>query len=222
MSRLPTPSLHLVTSRARLAPDARTTTAALAALDRQLDEAIEAGIDVVHVRERDLDAGVLLAFVTRVVARAASSPARVLVSDRADVALAARAAGVHLPSTGMAAGRVRTLDDNWLIGRSIHAGDRPADRDACDYLLFGTVFPSDSKAPGSPVAGLAALTGAVSLTGRPVIAIGGINGERAQACLEAGAAGVAAIGLFLPPGRAPDAMGVRAAVASLRAVAGRS
>ena len=212
------PSIHLVTSRVALAPEARTTTAALAALERQLDDAVDAGIDVVHIRERDLDAAVLLAFVSRVVSRAAATRTSVLVSERADAALAAGAAGVHLPSVSMAADRVRTLGPEWLIGRSIHAGDLPADRGACDYLLFGTVFPSASKAPGSPVAGLAGLAEAVSRTGRPVVAIGGVNEERVRACLDAGAAGIAAIGLFLPAGRTPDAIGVRAAVAALRAV----
>lgn len=221
MNRLPVPSLHLITSRTRLAPDARTDRDALVLLARQVDEAIDAGIDAIHVRERDLDAGVLLPFVSQVMARASGTASVVLVSDRSDIALAAGASGVHLPSTGLSAERVRRLAPEWIVGRSIHSGDMPGDRHACDYLLFGTVFASASKAAGSPVAGLTALRDAVVLTGRPVIAIGGIDPGRARACLDAGSAGVAAIGVFLPPGRAPDALGTRAAIASLRAAVGR-
>lgn len=218
MTSLPRPSLHLITSRRRLSPGAHTVAAELAALEAFLDDAIEAGVDVIQIRERDLEAGPLLGLVSRVLTRAASTPTRVLVNERADVARAAGAAGIHLPSNGFAADRVRAaMPPAWVIGRSIHPGDAPPDADACDYLLFGTVFPSESKGEGSPVAGLDALRAATSGAVCPVVGIGGITPARARACLDAGAAGVAAIGAFLPPGRARDAMGVRAAVEAFRA-----
>lgn len=217
MTGLPSPSLHLITSRQRLLPDARTLAAELVALEALVDDAIEAGVDVVQLRERDMDAGPLLALASRIVARAAATRTLVLVNDRADVAMAAGAAGVHLPSTGVPADRLRALEPAWVLGRSIHVGDTPSDPGECDYLLFGTVFPSESKGEGSPVAGLDALHAAALAAGPPVVAIGGITPDRARACLGAGAAGVAAIGAFLPPGRARDAMGVRAAIAAFRA-----
>jgi thiamine-phosphate diphosphorylase len=216
VTALPVPSLHLVTSRQRLSPHARTISAEIAALERLLDEAIDAGVDVVQVRERDVGAGLLHAFVSRVVVRAASTRTQVLVNERADVALAAGAAGVHLPSAGLPADRVRSMDRAWIIGRSIHGGDEPRDRGACDYLLFGTVFTSESKPQDSPVAGLDALRAMTRTAGRPVVAIGGLTPHRARACLEAGAAGVAAIGAFLPRGRARDAMGTRHAALAFR------
>lgn len=209
---LPVPSIHLVSSRRRLSPDARTVRDEIVALESLIDEAIDAGVDVVQIRERDLDAGVLVALVGRVVSRAAGAATRVLVNERADVAAAAGAAGVHLPATGMWATRVRSIDPAWTIGRSIHAGDAPSDRSALDYVLFGTVFPSESKTAGEPVAGLDGLREAVRTVDRPVVAIGGITPANAAMCLSAGAAGIAAIGAFLPPGRARDAMGPRAAV----------
>ena len=217
MRSLPPLSLHLVTSRQRLAPDARTPAQALLALESQIDEAIAAGVDVVQVRERDLDARVLWAFVARLVARAGGSATRVIVNDRLDVALAAGAAGVHLPAAGLAADRVRVLAADLLVGRSIHVGDMPADRAACDYLYFGTVFPSESKGPGRPAAGLVALVDTVARVARPVVAIGGVTPERVTSCLDAGAVGIAAISAFLPPGRAHDALGPRQAVAEFRA-----
>jgi thiamine-phosphate pyrophosphorylase len=174
-------------------------------------------VDVVQLRERDMDAGPLLALVSRIAGRAAATRTLVLVNERADVAMAAGAAGVHLPSTGVPADRLRALEPAWILGRSIHVGDTSADLGGCDYLLFGTVFPSESKGEGSPVAGLDALHATARAAGPPVVAIGGITPGRARACLDAGAVGVAAIGAFLPPGRARDAMGVRAAIAAFRA-----
>jgi thiamine-phosphate diphosphorylase len=221
VTSLPFPSLHLITSRHRLMPAARTVAQEIAALEAMLDDAIEAGVDVVQVRERDLPAGVLVGLVSRVVTRAASTQTRVLVNERLDVAVAAGATGVHLPSHGFAASRVRDVGPEMTVGRSIHPGDAPPDAEACDYLLFGTVFASESKAPESPNAGVAGLADAVRTSRRPVVAIGGISPDRAAACLDAGAAGVAAIGAFLPPGRARDAMGVREAVAAFRAALAR-
>jgi thiamine-phosphate diphosphorylase len=184
---LPDRSLHLVTSRLRLSPEARTLRAELAALEAMIDDAIDAGVDVVQVRERDLPAGVLLGLVSRLRSRAASGSTRVIVNDRSDVAAAAGADGVHLPSHGVSAVRLRRIEPAWVLGRSIHGAERPADCAACDYLLYGTVFPSASKSSGSPVAGLDGLRIAVNATGRPVVAIGGITPPRVRDCLDAGA-----------------------------------
>jgi thiamine-phosphate pyrophosphorylase len=105
-----------------------------------------------------------------------------------------------------------------LIGRSIHGVDEARAAEAAggvDYLVFGTVFASTSKPPDHPVAGLETLGAAVRAGGRvPVLAIGGITLENAVQAARAGAAGVAAIGLFL----GAQAPGARAA-GSLRIVA---
>lgn len=217
MNSLSTPSLHLVTSRARLAPDARTTREQVSALDAQIEAAIAAGVDIIQIRERDLAAGLLLGLVERAVACAIGTPTRIIVNERADVAAAAGASGVHLPASGLPATRVRALSAAWMVGRSTHVGEHPRDVDAVDYVLFGTVFPSESKQPGSQVAGLGALAAAVRAFACPVIAIGGLTPDRAGECLRVGAAGVAAIGAFLPPGRARDALGVETAVSAFRA-----
>lgn len=214
MIALAAPSLHLVTSRRRLAPDARTPREETTALEAQIAEAIAAGIDVVQVREGDLDAARLLEVVGRSVRRAEHGATRILVNERLDIAVAAAAAGVHLPGAGIPADAARRLGPAWTIGRSIHGDEVPGDAGACDYLLFGTVFPSASKGAGSPLAGLDGLRRAVGRASRPVVAIGGITPAHAAACLEAGAVGVAAIGAFLPAGQ--GGLGVEAAVRAFR------
>jgi thiamine-phosphate pyrophosphorylase len=217
VSRIGRPCVYVVTDRRRLTPDARTVADEVTSLERWLDLAIGAGADVVQIRERDLEAGAQKALAARVAARARGT--LVVVNDRADVALAARVDGVHLRGDGPPIDRVRRLGGrDWLVGRSVHTTEEAARHNGADYLVFGTVFPGGSKPEGAPVAGLEGLRAAVTAAaGTPVIAIGGITPARAASCAVAGAVGVAGIGVFLPEGRAPDALGPVRAVAALRA-----
>jgi thiamine-phosphate pyrophosphorylase len=217
MTVLPRPSLCLVTDRSAVAPDARTIATQLAALERQLDEAVEAGIDLIQLREGDLAARDLLGLAERVAARARQTQTQLLINDRADVALNIEGAGLHLKSDGPPVPVVRRLAGTGrVIGRSTHD---PVDRRlvaGADFLIFGTVFPSRSKPPGVQAAGVDALRLACAAVTVPVLAIGGITPERVADCRKAGAAGIAAIGIFLPPGRAPGALGPRGAAMALR------
>jgi thiamine-phosphate pyrophosphorylase len=172
-----------------------------------------AGVDIIQVRERDLPDPELAQLVRDVVARTADTGTRVLVNDRADIALACGAAGVHLRTDSAPASRVRALaafaagaasaalaSDGFLIGRSVHTLeeiDAAVTDGGCDYLLFGTVFPSAGKPAGHPVAGIDALRDACARSALPIIAIGGMDESRAAAARAAGAAGYAAIGQFM-------------------------
>jgi thiamine-phosphate diphosphorylase len=192
------PILCLVTDRRRLTP--------AAAISEQEDRlvamvsaAARAGISMVQVRERDLEGGPMTCLVARCVDAVRGTSTRVLVNDRLDVALAAGAHGVHLPSHGVPADRIRAVAPRGLlIGRSVHdsAEAALAARDgALDYLIFGTVFPSASK-PGVTAAGLERLAETARAVSLPVLAIGGITTERIRSVMASGAAGVAAVGLF--------------------------
>jgi thiamine-phosphate diphosphorylase len=127
----------------------------------------------------------------------ASAPIPVLISSRCDVALASGAAGVNLPERDIAVGDARALMGDRLVGRSVHSVEAAirAEHDGADFVIFGPVWPSASHphAAGSGVAALAAVAGAVGI---PVLAIGGVTKHRIRDCMEAGAAGYAAIGLF--------------------------
>lgn len=220
MSGLSRPWLCLISNRSLVAPEARTLQAALVALERWLDEALDADLDLIQIRERDLDACTLVELVRRVVARRGARPQRILVNDRADVALAARADGVHLRADGPPVPDVRALaGTSWIVGRSVHTLDEVQAHATADYLLFGTVFSGGSKGDAAPAQGLDALAHATRASRVPIIAIGGITPERSAAVIASGAAGIAAIGAFLPPGRHPGALGpVGAAVAFREAV----
>ncbi|HUR22047.1 MAG TPA: thiamine phosphate synthase [Vicinamibacterales bacterium] len=215
-------TICLVTDRRQLSPDARTVRDEASALSGWLEQAIAAGVDLIQLRERDLPAR-LLADLTRRVSRvAAGSGTRVVVNDRADVAIACGCDGVHLRGDGPPVARMRGVvarsgsydrdPRSFLIGRSVHSAEEAQTHADADYLVFGAVFDSGSK----PGLGLAALRNAAA-NSVGVIAIGGITIARASECIAAGASGVAAIRLFLPPGRAVGGLGVGEATRQLRA-----
>lgn len=205
MDRAPTalPSralICLVTDRWALT-DAATGDESLA--KRQLLELIadcaDAGIDLVQIRESGLSDRRLLGLVRGAVDRTRTTPARVVVNDRPDVALAAGAGGVHLKDDERSATRIRALGPrDWILGRSVHdvtGARRAAESGAVDYLLAGTVFRSASK-PGRRALGLDALRDIVRASTRPVLAIGGVGVTDGAAVAATGAAGSAGIRLF--------------------------
>lgn len=183
----------MVTDRHRTGPDR---------MDAAIEAAASAGVALIQVRERGLEDADLLDLVAGIVRRAGGR-ARVVVNDRADVALAAGAAGVHLPAAAISAARLRTLvPSSFVVGRSVHSVDEAqrAERDGgCDYLVFGSVFETASKPAGHVPAGPEALAAVCAAVTLPVLAIGGISSERAGVMAAAGAAGIAAIGLFTHP-----------------------
>ena len=207
---LPRPCLCLVTDRALVSSDARTLAGRAASRSRRwLDEAIDAGVDVIQIRERDLDAGrARCALVSaRRRARARGRRRRVLVNDRADVALAAGADGVHLRADGPPIARVRALAPRPWIDRAIGShGRRGRRRIAAPTTCCSARCSRAARSrPARRVAGLdGAARGASPAARPPVLAIGGID-ARARARVRRGRARPAwrPSALFLP--RRPDA-----------------
>jgi thiamine-phosphate pyrophosphorylase len=220
------PILCYVTDR--LALDVPAGASREAALLARIMDAVDAGLDWIQMREKDLDAGSLLDLARAAVADAAVAsrtaqggmgsgpssdfaskriPIRILINDRLDIACAAGAGGVHLGEESLpirevvqniarwkdAAGR-----EDFLVGASCHSveGARLAADSGADYIFFGPVFATPSKASYGPPQGLAPLSEICRSVSIPVLAIGGITADNAAACLEAGAAGIAAIRLF--------------------------
>ena len=205
--------LFLVTDRRRLAGQVAFAEARRCVV-RQAEQAIAAGLDGIIVRERDLEARHLADLTRDIVALSRGSTTRVLVSDRVDVALASGADGVHLRGDSFSAREVRAMTPTpFMIGRSVHGVKEASQVTDVDYLIAGTVWPSESK-PGLDqlldLEGLTAVTKAVHV---PVLAIGGVTIDRMPAVASAGGAGVAAIGLFM------DASAVGCRATSLQAVA---
>jgi thiamine-phosphate pyrophosphorylase len=177
----------------------------------KIAEASRAGVDYIQLREKDLPTRAVEALAREAVGivretRNVKRETRLLVNSRSDVALAAGADGIHLPSNDIfpsdaraiwsrASARNSKLESrNWSIAVSCHTAEevRRAEAEGADFAVFGPVF---EKVGTSLRVGLDALRGAC-LGHMPVLALGGITLANARACVEAGAAGIAAIRLF--------------------------
>jgi thiamine-phosphate diphosphorylase len=181
------------------------------ALVQRVAAAAKAGVHLVQVRERDMEAREMSRLVARCVAAVDNTRTRILVNDRLDVALTSGAHGVHLRGDSVAASRARTVPPiGFLIGRSVHTVAEAVTAHAeggADYLLFGAVFATTSK-PGQPPAGVQALADVVRATPLPVLAVGGISSDNAAQLAGTGCAGFAAIGWFADRDEAGLAEGV--------------
>jgi thiamine-phosphate pyrophosphorylase len=208
------PLLCLVTDRRRLDPVGTDPQEACRRLVGLARAAVAAGVDIIQVRERDMDSRSLMTLVGALVDAARGSATRVVVNDRLDVSIACGAAGVHLRSDSISPARARSLaPPGFLVGRSVHSVDEAIGLEpGADYLIAGTVFATPSKSPGQPLLGARGLEALVKAVTLPVLAIGGITLDRAADVAACGSAGLAAISLFLPPASITDLVaGVRAA-----------
>src|SRR5580658_1646678 len=167
-------------------------------------------VDLIQLREKDIDAGALHALAEAAVQtlREMQSTAKLLVNTRADVAIAARAHGVHLTSLPdeLTPQQVRELFTHAgltapIVSVSCHT---PTDiaharHNAADFILFGPVF--EKRINGELVtegAGLEALSFACAIAQQiPVLALGGITPQNSAVCLASGAIGIAGIRTFL-------------------------
>jgi thiamine-phosphate pyrophosphorylase len=168
-----------------------------------IPRAISAGIDWIQIREKDLDTHTLLEVARFAVIKAHATPTRVLINDRLDVALTVNAGGVHLgekslPLEMVAAWRRSSGRTDFQIGVSCHSLESAcaAEASGADYIFFGPVFATPSKAAFGAPQGIDRLRQVCASVKIPVFAIGGVNLENGRDCLKAGASGIAAIRLF--------------------------
>lgn len=154
---------------------------------------IAQGVEYIQIREKDLPPRDLVDLVRKAVQIRASS--KILVNTRADIAIACGADGVHLPSDTPI---LNYGIPGFLTGVSCHTMDdlREAQSAGASFAVYGPVFPPRSKLHTGPVTGLDQLREACHSVRIPVFALGGVTSENAAACIQSGAAGIAAITLF--------------------------
>ncbi len=167
-------------------------------LTARVREACEAGIRAVQLREKDLPACELFGLATELREVTARYGTALIMNDRVDIALAVGADGVHCPENGFPPDRAASLLGNkGLVGASTHSlpAAQRANARGADYIIYGPVFSTASK-PGEPQ-GLHALEKVCKVVNLPVFAVGGVTPERARACLDCGASGVAVVSALM-------------------------
>ena len=180
-----------------------------AVLLQKIETAAAAGVDWIQLREKDLSGKHCAALTREALRRVAKvsggkGPASILVNDRLDVALSESAAGVHLGERSLPVGEAlrlavcHSLNKDFLVGASCHSLEaaQSAESGGANYIFFGPVFATPSKAAYGAPQGLERLAGVCRAVSIPVLGIGGVTLENAASCFAAGAKGIAAIRLF--------------------------
>lgn len=165
-----------------------------------VEEALQGGVRAVQMREKDLSSRELYELAYELRKLTARYEARLLINDRVDIALAVDADGVQLGNDSLPVHRARKLlGEQKLIGVSCHnqVNAIMAQEKGADFITFGPVYFTPSKAKyGEPV-GLDKLLGVTGILRLPVFAIGGIKPANTREVIDAGAAGVALISAIL-------------------------
>jgi thiamine-phosphate pyrophosphorylase len=167
-------------------------------------ELFSAGVRLIQIRDKHASSRQLYETCIELKELLRGSGCRLIVNDRADVARAAEADGVHLGQDDLPVEMARrVLAPNQWIGFSTHSVEQviDADRSSADYIAFGPIFPTASKENPDAVVGLEGLREARRATGKPLVAIGGITLQNAREVLAAGADSLAVLGDLL---NAPD------------------
>jgi thiamine-phosphate pyrophosphorylase len=154
--------------------------------------AVAGGVDLVQLRDHDLPAGELVD-LARQLKLAIAGKGKLVINDRADVAVAVEGVGLHMPENGLSTRDGKHIVSRYeIVGRSVHSVDaaRAAAAEGAEYVIIGTIFKSASHPDGKPV-GTGIISEATKDSSFPVLAIGGITAENCGEVIKAGAAGVA-------------------------------
>lgn len=152
------------------------------------------GVTLFQYRNKNGNAHAMLSHVREL--RRKLPGARLIMNDRADLCLAADFDGVHVGQDDLSLeGARRVVGEKLWVGISTHVPGQvhEAAASSANYVAVGPVFPTSTKANPDPVIGLEGVRLARSLTGKPLVAIGGITRQNCRSVIEAGADSVAVI-----------------------------
>jgi thiamine-phosphate pyrophosphorylase len=161
-----------------------------------LEQALDGGVKAIQLREKDLSSRDLFSLAERSRTLCQAYHAALFINDRVDVALAVDAAGVQLSKTSLPLVTARALlGPQKIIGRSTHSLQeaKEAKQNGADFIVFGPVYFTASKAAYGAPQGLAVLKTIVDNISLPVYAIGGIKAENIKPTKNCGVRGVALI-----------------------------
>jgi thiamine-phosphate pyrophosphorylase len=155
---------------------------------------IAEGIELMQIRERDLPVRELARLTRKVLALPNPYDTKILVNDRADVAIACGAHGVHLRDGSP--GPKRIARRRLMVTAACHDPAGAEDLEGADFAVLSPIFSPMSKFDWRPPLGTNAIREFVRRSAVPVLALGGITRQNARACIDAGAAGIAGITYF--------------------------
>lgn len=162
-----------------------------------IELAIEAKVDLIQIREKQISASLVFELASKAVEKAFQTSTKILVNDRADIALAAKADGVHLTSRSIPTAEIRrNFPKGFIIGVSTHTIEEAiaARKNGADFVTFSPVFKTESKVKYGSPQGLEKLREVCGKMGElPLIALGGIDGQNVAEVFEYGATGFASI-----------------------------
>jgi thiamine-phosphate pyrophosphorylase len=162
--------------------------------------ALEGGVRAVQLREKDLSSAALYRIAAELRSITSDFDARFIINDRLDIALAVGADGVHIGVNSLPVSAVRRLlGQDKIIGYSAHGIDEAlrAQADGADFVTFGPLYPTPSKAAYGEPCGVKKLAEAASALDIPVIALGGISPVNISEALSADVQGVAVISAIM-------------------------
>lgn len=158
--------------------------------------AIAGGADTLQFRQKNGSTRVMIEVARQIKKLCENKGVMFIVNDRVDIAIASEADGVHLGQDDFPLPLARSLlgDDKIIGGSAVNLEEaNKCLAEGANYVGFGPVYPTDSKADAGPVSGIDLLKQVVETIPLPIIAIGGINPDNTPELIEAGAHGVAVI-----------------------------
>ncbi|MBE9504085.1 MAG: thiamine phosphate synthase [Proteobacteria bacterium] len=165
-----------------------------------IGEALEGGVRLIQLREKDLSVRALYNLALQVRELTSSYDAKLLINDRLDVAMAVKADGVHLPSHSFTPGEARNLlGTGKLIGVSAHSAEDAAraEEEGADFITFSPIYDTPSKAAYGKPQGIERLKTVCNRVDLPIFALGGIKVGNISDVMSAGANGAAIISALM-------------------------
>lgn len=196
------PLIYLITEGSLNSQNYATKSAELLKL---IEVASQSKVSMIQIREKNLTAGLLFKLTSQAVKITKNTETKILVNDRADVALAAKADGFHLTSNSISSQHIRqNFPKDFIIGVSAHSSAEvlKSKNEGADFAVFSPIFFTPNK--GKPL-GVEKLAEVVKLAEDfPILALGGINESNFASTLIAGAKGIAGISLFNDAAKLPE------------------
>jgi len=172
-----------------------------------LKEALQAGVRLIQLREKDVSTRRLVALANEALTLTRDYDATLMINDRLDIVQAIGADGVHLRSNSLPVRAARRLlGPHKLIGVSCHSVQEilQAETEDANFAVLGPIYPTPSKQRYGPPLGVHVLQEACRVCHIPIYAIGGITDQRVSTVKEAGAHGVAILSFILEADSVPS------------------